>query len=921
MKRIPISLHINGRLETLEIPPYRTLLEVLREELHLTGTKCGCEDGSCGTCTVLLNGSPVRSCLLLAAEVQGQEIVTIEGLAQGEKLHPVQEAFVKYGGIQCGFCTPGMILTAKALLDKNPKPTEQEIRQAISGNLCRCTGYTKIVESIMAASGQEVPSIHKEEFPTPYSVIGKRTSRIDSIPKAKGEAKYSGDLYLPGMLYAKVLRSPYAHAKILHIDVSRAEKLPGVRAIITGKDAPPYRWGVFSYTRDYELLPRDKVRYIGQEVAAVAAIDEERAQEALELIRVEYEPLPAVFDPEEAMKEGAPLIHEDKPRNICVHVKVDEGEVDKALGEADLILEGHFKSPEQNYGQTEPYAVLASFDSTGVDLWCPNAGPHMKARPLANALGIPTSKVRLHRVYIGGAFGGRSEVSPADLMACLLSRKAGSPVKLIYTCEENCTCVRQEVAWMTFLKMGFKKDGTWTVGDFKCIVDGGAYASTGPIAVSVPYMEMETTYSLKNFRYNGYRVYTNKPPRGMHPEQNRAFHIAVELHLDMAAEKLGMDPMEIRLKNAISSGATTVTAAKITSCGLRECIEKATERAGWKEKRGKLPPGRGIGMACGSVMCGFPMGIRGGSSAFIKFNEDGDATIISGVVDNGQGNENMVVQIAAEELGLPLEKVNLVSADTHICPLDPGAYSQAATLISGGAVKEAAADAKRQLFRVAAGMLEARPEDLEARNGNIYVKGNPENSVTIRQVVIHALANNITILGRGYRWPQIDHRREWVNNPRGQFATTYSYGCSVAEVEVDRETGKIKVLRMIAAHDCGYPINPMAVEQQIQRAAVGSGIYGGLFERILWHEGRSLNSNYLDYWFPTALDVPPIEPIIVASNDPFGPFGAKEGSLSISISMYSAIACAIHEALGIWPTEVPFTPEVILKALERKKNG
>jgi len=749
-----------------------------------------------------------------------------------------------------------------------------------------------------------------------YALVGKGVPRTDSIEKVRGEAKFTADLSLPGTLHAKVLRSPYPHARILNIDTSRAEKLLGVKAVITGKrDALPYKWGVFPYTRDYQLLPVDKVRYIGQEVAAVAAIDEDIAQEALELIQVEYEPLPAVFNPEEAMKEGAPLIHEDKPGNICVHVKVDEGEVDKALAEADLVLEGHFEAPEQNYCQAEPYAVLASFDSTGVDIWCPNAGPHMKARPLSRALGIPTSQVRVHRVYIGGAFGGRSEIQAADVIACLLSRKAQRPVKLVYTREENENCIRQRVGWITYLKMGFKKDGIWTVGDFRCIIDGGAYASTGPIAVSVPYMELETTYALKNLRYDGYRVYTNKPPRGMHPEQNRAFHMAVELHLDMAAEKLGIDPMEIRLKNAVTSGFVTATGAKISSCGLTECVHKAAERAGWKEKRGKLPPGRGIGMACGSVMCGFPMGIRGGSAAFIKFNEDGDATIISGVVDNGQGNESMAVQIAAEELGLPMDKVRLVSADTGICPLDQGAYSQAATLISGGAVREAAADAKRQLFEVASRMLEANPEDLEAREGNIYLKSNPKKSVPIRRVVVNALANNVTILGRGYRWPKIDNEREWVTNPRGQFATTYSYGCSIAEVEVDRETGRVKVLRMVAAHDCGYPINPMAVEQQIHGAASSSGIRCGILEHILWDRGQNLNANFLDYWVPTALDVPHIEPIIVASNDPFGPFGAKEGSLSIYMSMQSAIACAIHDALGVWPTEAPFTPERVLKTL------
>jgi len=754
-----------------------------------------------------------------------------------------------------------------------------------------------------------------------YALVGKRIPRTDSIEKVRGEAKFTADLSLPGMLYGKILRSPHPHARILNIDTSKAEKFLGVRAAITGKrDAIPYAWGVLPYTRDYQLFPIDKVRYIGQEVAAVAAIDEDIAQEALGLIKVDYEPLPAVFDAEEAMKEGAPLIHDDKPGNICVHVKVNEGEVDKALAEADLVLEGSFRGPEESYCQGEPYAVLASFDSTGVDIWCPNAGPHLKARPLSAALGIPTSKVRVHRAYIGGAFGGRSEVSPADVITCLLSRKAGRPVKIVYTREENRNCVRQRVAWITHLKMGFKKDGTWTVGDFRCIIDGGAHASVGPIAVSVPYMEMETTYALKNLRYNGYRVYTNKPPRGMHPEQNRAFHIAVELHLDKAAERLGMDPMVLRLKNGVSSGFVSATGARITSCGFTECVKKAAGMAGWKEKRGKLPPGRGIGMACGSEMVGFPMGIRGGSSAFIRFNEDGDATIISGVVDNGQGNESMVIQIAAEELGLSIDNVRLVAADTGICPLDQGAYSQTATFLSGGAVKEAATDAKRQLFEIAAKMLGAKPEELEARGGNIYLRSDPKKSQPIRRVVINALSNNITIMGRGYRWPKIDNDREWVNNPRGQFATTYTYGCSIAEVEVDRETGKIKVLRMIATHDCGYPINPMAVEQQIQGAAVGSGICGGLLERILWDNGQNLNANNLDYWFPTALDVPNIEPVIITTDDPDGPFGAKEGSLTIRVSMCGAIACAIHDALGIWPTEAPLTPEKVLQALQGKEK-
>ena len=908
-------------MERFEIASHTTLLEAIRDELQLTGTRCGCEDGTCGTCTVLLNGEPVRSCLLLAAEVQGQEIVTIEGLADGEKLHPLQEAFVKSGGIQCGFCTSGMILTTKALLDKNPSPTEREIREAISGNLCRCTGYTKIVESVKALTGQRPSFPEKEVAVSDYSVVGKRVPRIDSVPKVRGDTKYSADLYLPGMLYAKVLRSPYAHARILNIDTSRAEKLPGVRTVITGKDAIPYRWGVFAYTRDMQFLPADKARFFGQEVAAVAAIDEEIAQEAVNLIKVDWEPLPHVLDPEQALLDGAPQLHEDKPGNVSVRIFVNEGNVDRVLAKSHLVKEGRFSSPEESYCQLENYAVLANFDSTGLDVWCPNAGPHMKARPLSNALGIATSDVRVRKIAVGGHFGGRSEVSPADFMAALLSRKARRPVQLVYTREENFNCVRQVHSSITNCKVGVDAEGRITAVDIKVIMDGGAYASTGPIAASVAYIMIEEAYKFANMRYEAIRAYTNKPPRGMYPHHPRTTYAGFELLLDALAEKLGMDPLEFRIKNAVHEGYVTPTRSVITSCAEIETMRLAAEKAGWKEKRGHLPPNRGIGMGCGSVISGFPMGIRGGSAAFVRFNEDGDVIVISGVMDNGQGNDSMISQIAAEELGIPLERIKVITGDTSVTPSDQGAYSQASTVISGGAVKAAAADAKEQLLEVAAQMLEASKEVLVARNGRIFSKGEPEKSVDIAKVARTALAQNRAILGRGDRWPDADSNREWVKNPRGQVASAYSFGTAVAEVEVDPETGKVKLLNMVAAHDCGQPINPLAVEQQIQRSAMEAGPQGVLMEKHDWtSRGQNLNANFLDYWFPLSTDVPNIDPIVVTSNDPFGPFGAKEGGLSISVAMIGAVANAVQNAIGVMPKELPVTPEVVLRLLEERKS-
>lgn len=752
-----------------------------------------------------------------------------------------------------------------------------------------------------------------------YAVVGKSVPRIDAPTKALGEAKFTADLGLPGMLYGKILRSPHAHARILNIDTSKAERLPGVKAVVTGKDALPYKWGVFAYTRDQQLLPIDKVRFIGEEVAAVAAVDEDIAREALELIDVEYEVLPAIFDPVSATQDGAPQLHDEFPGNLSVRISVNEGDVDRGFRESYHVREDTFSCVEENYCQLEPYAVLANYDSTGVDIWCPNAGPHMKSRPLSTALGIPTSDVRVRKVFIGGHFGGRSEVSPADYITALLSKKARRPVKVVYTREETFNCVRQVHASTLTVKTGVAKDGAIVAVDMKIILDGGAYASTGPIATSVGYQAWEETYRMPNLRYEGRKIYTNKPPRGMHPHVSSCVFIGLEGQLDMIAEDIGMDPMELRLRNAIFEGYVTPTQTVITSCGHTETIEKAAERAGWKEKRGKLPPGHGIGMASASVMSGFPMGIRGGSAAFVKFNEDGDVTVISGVVDNGQGNDSMLTQIAAEELGLPMNMIRVVSADTSVTPSDQGAYSQSSTLLGGGAVKEAAADAKKQLFEVAADMLEASKEDLESREGRIYVRGTPDKNISIGRAVRTALSKNKTIMGKGYRWPSVDPKREWVKNPRGQLGSAFSFGAAVAEVEVDLETGRVKLLNMVAAHDCGYPINPQAVEQQIERSAVESGVKGAILERHLWDNGQTLNSNFLDYWMPTTLDVPHIDPIIVITNDAFGPFGAKEGGMSLAMSACGAVANAIYNATGLWIKELPLTPDKILKALEEKR--
>ena len=753
------------------------------------------------------------------------------------------------------------------------------------------------------------------------SIIGKSAGRVDTAAKATGEALFSADLTLPRMLVGKVLRSPHAHARILHVDTSRAERLPGVRAVVTGTDSTQEKWGVFRYTQDQAFLPSDKVRFIGEEVAAVAAIDEETALEALDLIRIEYEELPAVFSVEEAMRPGAPLIHDTNPGNINVNVKIDVGDVEKGFIESYYVTEGTFSAPEDSYFQAEPYAVVASFDSSGnLDIWMPNAGPHLKSKPLSNCLRMPLNKVRVRKITIGGAFGGRSEISPADVVCALLARKAGLPVKIVYTREENTVATRQAHSMIATIKTGVDREGHVIARDITCHMDGGAYSSTGPIAVSVPFLCMEQAYRMENVRYNGYRVFTNKPIRGMYRTHGRAFACGVDLQLDMIARELGIDPVEIRLRNARRQGDYTPTKSLVVSCAMTETIERAADAARWKEKWGKLPPFHGIGIGCNSVQTGFPMGIRGGSSAFIKFNEDGGATVISGVVDNGQGNENMIVQIASEELGIMPEDIQLITADTEVTPSDPGSYSMCETFVGGNAVRLAAKDAKGKLFKFAARALEAKPEDLEARGRKIFVKGEPERSIPFARAIRLALSKGESISGEGSYWPKVDPRREWVENPFGQLSETFSFGTTIIEVQVDPETGLVDVVEAWAAQDVGRAINPKVVEGQFEGGLTMGGQGGMLTEYHLWDGGRCLNPDQLDYRLPLAPDMPKINSIIVESHDPAGPYGAKEAGMSIAMSAAQAYVSAVCNAIGAPINEYPLTPDKILEAIENKNR-
>jgi CO/xanthine dehydrogenase Mo-binding subunit len=754
-----------------------------------------------------------------------------------------------------------------------------------------------------------------------YNIIGKRMPRVDSRAKVMGKVRFSADIKLHGMLVGKIKRCPYAHARILNIDASKALALPGVKAVVTGKDTEGVKWGVFGYTRDQQFIQTDKARYIGDEVAGVAAVDEDTALKALDLIEVEYEQLPAVFEPMDAMASDSELIHEDFPNNINIHVNIETGEVDENFEKAHYIREDTFTAPEESYFQAEPYAVVARFDEDEcLEVWCPNGGPHMKSKPLSNSFKLPLHKVKIKKIAIGGAFGGRSEICPADYICALLAKKTSAPVKIVFTREENTIATRQGHAMITTHKTGVDKEGRVLARETTCYMDGGAYSSTGPIATTVPFLSMEQAYRMESVRYNGYRVYTNKPIRGMIRIHGRGFACGLDTQLDMIAEHLGIDPVEMRLRNSRQPGEYTNTKSLVGSCAMDETIHKAVEKSGFKKKWGKLPPFHGIGIGTNSVQTGFPMGIRGGSQSFIKFNEDGEATVMTGVVDNGQGNDNMVVQIAAQELGLLPEDIHLVSADTETTSSDPGSYSQVSTFVGGQAVKNAAANCKKKLFDVAAKVLKVKPDTLKAENRLIFVEDDPEKSIPIKKLVRISLLNFNSVNAEGGYWPKVDMRREWVSNPYGQMCEAFSFGTTIVEVKVDPDTGQVEVLEATAAQDVGKALNPLVLEGQFEGSIAMGGQGGMLTEYHEWHEGRCVNSTMLDYKLPLACDMPKINNIIVESIEPKGPYGAKEAAMSIAMSAAQGYSAAVSNAIGVYMDSFPLTPDKILAAIKNKKQ-
>ena len=750
--------------------------------------------------------------------------------------------------------------------------------------------------------------------------------RADAVQKVTGRAVYGPDLKVPGMLYGKVLRSPLPHARILNVDTSKAESLPGVKAVVTGKDLI-VRYGVI--IQDQPCYCFDKVRYIGDPVAGVAAVDLDTAEEALKLIKVDYEELPPVFDPLEAMESDAPLVHEDlgtywhgpaffpmAGTNICNHFKLRRGDVDEGFQQSDFIVEDTFTTPMIQHCNLEPHVSMAKFEPSGqVTIWSNTQHPYTVRREVARFLNLPINRVRVIVTRVGGGFGGKVMLKVEPLCLVLAMKvKNFRPVKIALTREEEfhaTSTVRHPT--ITTIKAGVRKDGTLMAWKIKIILDTGAYADVGPIVTRSVGMSATGPYKIPHVWGDACCVYTNKPIAGAF----RGLGVpqllwAVDSMMDMLAEGIGMDPVEFRLKNALEEGDISATGQILHSVGIKECIRKAAEGIEWGKKTGKY---RGKGMGTLYKMTQTPSS----SAAFVKLSEDGSVEVLSSTVDMGQGSNTVLAQIAAEELGVDVKNVRVISPDTDATPFDHGTASSRSTFHMGNAVKEAAADARRQLFEVAAEQLEVKLEDLEAKGGFLFVKGS-----TGKGTPISAIRMGITygkgkpIIGKGtFSVPDATPLDQETG--QGAYPTVFwLYGAQAAEVEVDPSTGKVDVLRIVAAHDVGRVINPLNCEQQIEGALV-TGVGITLLEELIVREGKPVNTNFRDYRIPTSLDAPEVTSIFVEAAHKDGPYGAKGVGEPALAPTAPAIGNAVYNAIGVRIKDLPITPEKILNALKEKR--
>jgi len=906
-----IEFKVNGAHVQLDVPPEIMLVEVLRDLLHLTGVKVGCGVGECGACTVLLNGRPVASCITPAYKANGGEVITIEGISDSgtDNLHVIQKAFLVEGAVQCGFCTPGMVLATKALLDSNPDPDEATIKREFNGHLCRCTGYETIIKAVKTA-GYALRNEKDISLPQAVAgeVVGKSVIRRDGMEKVKGSLRYGADYYPEGGLFAVPVFSKYPSAEVKAIHLDEARSFPGCVDIVTADDIPGKNAQGIIIADQFVLVPvGKKVRCIGDILVLVIGISEKAAREAAQKVVVEYEELQGIFTPRDALAPDAPILHEprpgDNPSNVMYATHVESGDVEKALESSDLVIEREFDTPFVDHAYMEPEAGFSEWsDEKGVTVHMASQAITIHSYNVASIMNLPPEKVRLIHISPGGAFGARNDMSLHPYLA-LAAWKTKKPVRMVLTRLESLYLHTKRHAMHHKLRLGCSSDGKFQALDCEILADTGAYSSAG-----IPVLDQATLfatgpYEIPNIRISGLSVYTNNLPCGA----MRGFGIpqsayAIECLVDEVAEKLGISPFVIRRKNGLRIGSRTATGQILNaSVPFLQTIDRAEEEVERALK--ELPPPlpglkRGIGIASSYKNVGLGLGMPEPTGVILELQPDGKILVLFGGAELGQGSDTTIAQIAADALQVPYNQIEVYACDTGKTP-DGGITSASrTTYMSGNAVMEAAPEFKAMLADEVGHLGPYHEYELVDAGKNLQENGRK------------------LIYSHTYNPPKTFPLDAKGEDERTNFVT-FSYATQAAILDVDPTTGEVEVRKMIAVHDVGRTINPLGAKGQIEGSCI-IGMGYALSEELILDKGYLATDTLAKIGIPTIAHSPSIEVVLLEDPEPTGPFGAKGIAEAATVPSAPAVINAIHDAVKVRIYRLPATPDRVAGAIVNK---
>ncbi len=936
-----LNIEVNGHRFELASQPGETLADLLRNRLHLTGTKIGCGESECGSCTVLVDGEPVLSCMYPAVRADGRRVLTIEGLETSSalderpRLHPLQQAFIDYGAVQCGFCIPGQIMTAYALLKRNPSPTSADVRVALKDTLCRCAGYPAIEAAVLSAAesvrtGAPVKPPRVTESIFKHAVVGHQQTRPDAVGKVNGKAIFTDDLVFEGMLYAKVRRAMVPHAFLKRLEVAKAKALPGVVAVLTAGDIPgEHNHGLVVYDWPVMVGVGERIRYVGDALAIVAAETQEIADRAVELIECGFDPQPVISDPVQARRDDVPQIH--RQGNLLKHIKVRKGDMGQGFAESDVVLEHTFRTPTTEHAFLEPECSVAVPTSDGrLEIHVGSQIPYQDREQVARALGWPEERIRIVGELMGGGFGGKEDIA-GQIHAALLADHTHRPVKLLFDRHESLLVHPKRHATQIRVKVGSKHDGRLVAVETELYGDTGAYASLGDKVMTRATTHSAGPYEVPHVRADCYAMYTNNPPAGAF----RGFGVtqsafAVESVMDMLAEKLGIDPIELRLRNALQVGSVTNTGQLLRdSVGLTECIQRvaAEMRRVGVAKCGldpdrifaghRVPGADNLVHAWGFAAAYKNTGLGGGAvdkaGAEVELFDDGRLEVRSSSAEMGQGLVAVMQMVVAEEMAVGSEQVRVLVMDTDLTPDGGPTTASRQTFVTGNASRRAAQALRQAISVTLAEKFDVPPEQITFDNGLVHADG---QSLTLAQA-----AREMRAMGRQPRvLYEYEAPRTQELGTGGDMHFAFSYAAQAAEVEVNTETGEVKVLRVIAANDIGAAVNPLGLQGQVE-GGIMMGIGNCLTEEYIIENGQVVTDRLARYRMPGILLTPEITSIIVEHPTIEGPYGAKGIGEICTIPTTPAITNAIYNAVGIRIDKLPVDQELIARALWERSEG